>query len=177
MHHRQNLSRVKIGQNRANKQNLFILSLIYIQLKPYKFSVSVVSRVNVAKLDFTIFAVDKMNRNASWNLNQTASYPLYRQPNSVRRCYVPTHDDQFGYPHVAGRCFENRAIFQTCQLTISMWMQQARQKLWRQNLSLDFATANCDFVCWCGSALRWFFVLFWQHQKLTNQKQSFPQLV
>ena len=30
-----------------------------------------------------------MNRNASWNLNQTATYPLYKQPNSVRRCNVP----------------------------------------------------------------------------------------
>ena len=46
-----------------------------------------------------------MNRNASWNLNQTASYPLYKQPNSVRRCYVPPRDDQFGYSHVAGRRF------------------------------------------------------------------------
>ena len=66
MYRRQNLSRVKIGQNRLNKQNLFILSLIYvIKLLPYKFSVSVVSCVNVVKLDFTIFAVAKMNRNAS----------------------------------------------------------------------------------------------------------------
>ena len=40
------------------------------------------------KLDFTIFAVDKMNRNASWNLNQTASYPLYKQANSVRRAVM-----------------------------------------------------------------------------------------
>ena len=30
MHRRQNLSRVKIGQNRLNKQILFILSLIYV---------------------------------------------------------------------------------------------------------------------------------------------------
>ena len=36
----------------------------------------VVSRADVAKLDFTIFAVDKMNSNVSWNLNQTASYPF-----------------------------------------------------------------------------------------------------
>ena len=77
---------------------------------------SVISRVNVAKLDFIIFAVDKMNRNAPWNLNQTASYPLYKQPNSVRRCNFFLHDDQFCYPHVAGRRFENRAIFQTRQL-------------------------------------------------------------
>ena len=57
-----------------------------------------------------------MNSDVSWNLNQTASYPLYEQPNSVRRCNVPPRDDQFGYPHVAGRRFENRAIFQTRQL-------------------------------------------------------------
>ena len=31
--------------------------------------------------------------------------------------------------------------------TMSMRMQQTRQKLSRQNLSLDFATDNCDFVC------------------------------
>ena len=30
MYRRQNLSRVKIGQNRLNKQKLFILSLIYV---------------------------------------------------------------------------------------------------------------------------------------------------
>ena len=49
MHRRQNLSQVKkIGQNRLNKQNLFILSLIYVikLLTVYKFSVSVVSHVN-----------------------------------------------------------------------------------------------------------------------------------
>ena len=106
---------------------------------------------------FTIFAVDKMNRNASWNLNQTAGYPLHKQPNSVRRCNVLPHDDQFAYPHVAGRHFEKsnfsntpvvirRQILKT--LTMSMRMQQTRQKkLSRQNLSLDFATDNCDFVC------------------------------
>ena len=26
-------------------------------------------------------------------------------------------------------------------------------KLSRQNLSLDFVTDNCDFVCYCGTAL------------------------
>ena len=34
------------------------------------------------------------------------SYPLHKQLNSVRRCNVPPRDDQFGYPHVAGRRFE-----------------------------------------------------------------------
>ena len=36
---------------------------------------------------------------------------------------------------------------------MSMRMQQTRQKLSRQNLPLDFATDNCDFICYCGSAL------------------------
>ena len=45
-----------------------------------------------------------------------ASYALYKQPNSVRRCNVPRHDDQFGYPNIAGRRFENREIFKTRQL-------------------------------------------------------------
>ena len=36
--------------------------------------------------------MDKLNRNAVWNLNQTASYPLYKQPNSVRRCNFPPYD-------------------------------------------------------------------------------------
>ena len=43
-----------------------------------------------------------------------ASYPS-EQPNSVRRCNVPTYDDQFSHPHLAGRFSENGAIFQTRQ--------------------------------------------------------------
>ena len=43
-----------------------------------------------------------------------ASYPS-EQPNSVRRCNVPTYDDQFSHPRVAGRFSENGAIFQTRQ--------------------------------------------------------------
>ena len=54
-----------------------------------------------------------MNRNASWNLNQTASYPLYKQPNSVRRCNVPPRDDQFGYPHVAGDALRSASCHPT----------------------------------------------------------------
>ena len=97
-----------------------------------------------------------MNHNTSWNLNQTASYPLCKQPNSVRRCNVPPRDDQFDYPHVAGRRFEKNNFSNTAVAiqrqnlktsTTSMRMQQTRQKLLRQNLSLDFATDNCDFVC------------------------------
>ena len=45
-----------------------------------------------------------------WNLNPMTSYPS-EQPNSVRRCNVPTYDDQFSHPHVAGRFSENGAIF------------------------------------------------------------------
>ena len=76
----------------------------------------VVSRVAL-KLDCTIFAVEKMNPNGSWNLNPMASYPLYKQPNSVRRLNVPPlYDDQFGYPYVTRRRFENGAICQTRQL-------------------------------------------------------------
>ena len=43
-------------------------------------------------------------------------WPLYKQLNTVRRWNIPPYDDQFGYPHVAGRRFENEAIFQTRQL-------------------------------------------------------------
>ena len=58
-----------------------------------------------------------MNRNGSWNLHPMASYPLYGQPNSVRRWNVHClYNDQFGYLHVAGRRFENGAIFETRQL-------------------------------------------------------------
>ena len=144
----QNLFRVKTVQNcLISNKILFILSLIC-----HRFSVSAVSCV--AKVDFKIFAVDKMSPNGSWNLNPMASYPLYGQPNSVRRWNVhPLYDDQFGYPHVPGRRFENGTIFWTRQLpsddsvdTIWMRMQQTRQKLSRQNLSLDFSTDNCDFV-------------------------------
>ena len=46
-------------------------------------------------------------------INQTTSYPLYKQPNSVRGCYVPPRGDQFGYPHVAGRRFENNNFSNT----------------------------------------------------------------
>ena len=43
--------------------------------------------------------------------------PLRKQPNSVRRWNVPPlYDDQFGYPYVARRRFENGAICQTRQL-------------------------------------------------------------
>ena len=80
MHRRQSLSRVKIGQNRLNKQNLFYL-VIDLCHKAFN-SVNLASQLFLVlmlrKLYFTIFAVDKMNRNASWNLNQTASYPLYQ---------------------------------------------------------------------------------------------------
>ena len=62
----------------------------------------------VAKLDFIIFAVDKMNPNGLWNLNPMASYET---PDSVRHWNVPSYDDLSGYPHVAGRHFENGAIF------------------------------------------------------------------
>ena len=77
---------------------------------------------------------------------------IYEQPNSVRRWNVPPYDGRYGYPHVSGRLFENEAIFETRQMppddsvdTIwrlfnqcgSMRMQQKRQKLSRQNLSLD----------------------------------------
>ena len=70
-----------------------------------------------AKLDFAIFAVDKMNPAVQWNLNPIASYHLYEQPNSVSHWNVPPYDDQFGYPQVERRHFENGAIFQTHQLT------------------------------------------------------------
>ena len=33
-----------------------------------------------------------------------------------RRWNVPPYDDQFGYPHVAGRRFENGAVFETRQM-------------------------------------------------------------
>ena len=38
-----------------------------------------------------------------------ASYPFCEQPNSVMRWNVLPYDDQFGYPLVGGRRFENRA--------------------------------------------------------------------
>ena len=52
----------------------------------YKFSLSVVSRV--AKLDFTVFAVDKMNPNGSQNLNPMASY-IYMNNRSLRGAATP----------------------------------------------------------------------------------------
>ena len=97
-----------------------------------------------------------MNPNASWNLNQTASCPLYKQANFVRRCNVLLAMTSLAIHMLQGDALR-RAIFQTRQLPsddtilkrliMSMQMQQTRQKLSRQNLSLDFATDNCDFVC------------------------------
>ena len=53
-------------------------------------------------------------------LNPMASYPSYDQPHSESRWNFPPYDDQFGYPHVAGRHFENGvscgAIFEARQL-------------------------------------------------------------
>ena len=46
-----------------------------------------------------------------WNLNPMASYPS-ELPNSVRPLNVPPYDDRFSHQHVAGRFFENGAIFQ-----------------------------------------------------------------
>ena len=101
-HRRQNLSLVKTGQNRLNKQNFVYLVIHVIKA----FSVSVVS--SVAKLHFKIFAEDKMNP-CGWNLNP--SYPS-ELTNSVRPWNVPPFDDQISHPYVAGRFFENGAIFQ-----------------------------------------------------------------
>ena len=96
---------------------MFILSLICH--KTFN-RVNVVSQLFLllrTDLDFTIFEVDKMNHpNGSWNLNPMASYPLNKELNSVSHWNVPPYDDQFGYPHVAGRRFKNGAIFQTRQL-------------------------------------------------------------
>ena len=56
-----------------------------------------------------------MNRNASWHLNQTASYPLYKQPNSVRRCNIPLAMASLAIHMLQGGALR-RTIFQTRQL-------------------------------------------------------------
>ena len=154
------MSRGKIGQNRLHNQNLFILSLIYV----IKLLIVLASQLFLMLMlqKFTIFAVDKMNRNASWNINQTASYPLYKLRNSVRRCNVPLAMTSLAIHMLQGDALR-RAIFSNMPvaiqrhnlktLTMPMQMQQTRQKMSGRNLSLDFAMDNCDFVCYCGSAL------------------------